>query len=33
MHEAGLRDMSLFAEILTTEQYIREWPQRADARK
>ena len=33
MHQAGLRDMGLFAEIMTTDQYIKEWPQRADTKK
>jgi nicotinamidase-related amidase len=33
MHEAGLRDMKLFAEIVTTEQYIKEWSKRVDANK
>jgi nicotinamidase-related amidase len=31
MHLAGLRDMGLFSEIMTTEEYIRGWPRRADA--
>jgi len=32
MHQAGLRDMSLFAEIMTTEQYIESWPTRGQAK-
>ena len=33
MHLAGLRDMGLFAEIMTLNEYMRDWPLRADAVK
>ena len=33
MHLAGLRDMGLFAEIMTLEEYMQAWPGRADAVK
>jgi len=33
MHQAGLRDMALFAEIVTLEEYMKEWPNREGAKK
>lgn len=32
MHQGGLRDMGLFAEIKTLEEYINEWPSREGAK-
>lgn len=33
MHKAGLRDMALFAEILTADEYLKSWPHREGAGK
>eukprot|EP00825_Cyclidium_porcatum_P042574 TRINITY_DN5862_c0_g1_i1.p2 TRINITY_DN5862_c0_g1~~TRINITY_DN5862_c0_g1_i1.p2 ORF type:complete len:132 (-),score=7.25 TRINITY_DN5862_c0_g1_i1:274-669(-) len=33
MHQGGLRDMGLFAEIKTLEEYLREWPAREGAKQ
>ncbi|ABB16042.1 MULTISPECIES: cysteine hydrolase family protein [Carboxydothermus] len=33
MHQAGLRDMALFAEVMTLEEYMKEWPNREGAKK
>ncbi|GAV21914.1 cysteine hydrolase family protein [Carboxydothermus pertinax] len=33
MHQAGLRDMALFAEVMTLEEYMKEWPNREGAKR